>query len=444
MRAKKVIYWTPEEDAELKRLYIDERKGVKEVGKLMGRKVLGVKSRLNLLGIRHKDQSPPWSTEEDRILRECFDKSMSSTTISKIIKRTSKAISYRRRELELHSREAGERWTPEQDTTLQELVRNKISVREIAEHFGKKRAAINARMGRLDIRLSEERPKQWTPDEDALLTKLFNEGRSRKEMAEILRIRHAQLSNRLARLNLRTKQNPSLLSRYSEEQIQKVIDMYVGGVRTKEIVEQSSVPEATVYYIINSRNIPKRRQPMRKDAWTDEEKTQMVALLNAGKSINEIAIELDRGISGVVSACRKLGLRGQYQALKDERNEEKRHMIENLDGRLRYILGVTERRAVKLDMDFELTFDNLKTLYEKQKGRCYYSGIPLSVITHDPYLMSVDRVDSLKGYTEDNVVFAAWHVNFMKQDLNETQFLDLCRKITEHQSNCPRKAESDG
>lgn len=49
----------------------------------------------------------------------------------------------------------------------------------------------------------------------------------------------------------------------------------------------------------------------------------------------------------------------------------------------------------------------LKDLFKEQKGLCYYSGekmIQKSRITHDPYQMSIERLDEQLGYVENNCV----------------------------------------
>jgi hypothetical protein len=54
------------------------------------------------------------------------------------------------------------------------------------------------------------------------------------------------------------------------------------------------------------------------------------------------------------------------------------------------------------DTDFELSFDILTTIYNKQGGRCFYSGLPLDFGTkrRKP---SLERIDPLLPYTLKNV-----------------------------------------
>jgi hypothetical protein len=43
---------------------------------------------------------------------------------------------------------------------------------------------------------------------------------------------------------------------------------------------------------------------------------------------------------------------------------------------------------------------------------------------------SLDRIDSSKGYTIDNVQWVHKTVNLMKRELNQQDFIDICNKIS--------------
>jgi hypothetical protein len=43
---------------------------------------------------------------------------------------------------------------------------------------------------------------------------------------------------------------------------------------------------------------------------------------------------------------------------------------------------------------------------------------------------SVDRIDSSKGYFLDNIRWVHKTINYMKMDLEDIEFLNLCRNIT--------------
>jgi len=67
-------------------------------------------------------------------------------------------------------------------------------------------------------------------------------------------------------------------------------------------------------------------------------------------------------------------------------------------------------------------------LYYKQDGKCALSGETLTRIGLEDkginnYNISIDRIDSTKGYTVDNIQLVGAIINIMKNDIEEKDFL---------------------
>lgn len=110
------------------------------------------------------------------------------------------------------------------------------------------------------------------------------------------------------------------------------------------------------------------------------------------------------------------------------RDAERRYSIkhESLHQHIRVLLRYKGREG--------LTSDFIMALYEKQNGLCALSGIPLTwdakkgrVLTN----LSIDRIDSSKGYDADNVQLVCRIVNIMKNNLSQDSFIVWCSKIAE-------------
>jgi hypothetical protein len=94
------------------------------------------------------------------------------------------------------------------------------------------------------------------------------------------------------------------------------------------------------------------------------------------------------------------------------------------------------RKRSKVTCD--LTLDYLLDLWQKQDGRCFYSGIPMEFARwgcgRKAYSVSLDQKVASGGYTKDNVVLCCWAVNSGKNDLPLIEYIDICKKVTEHWS----------
>lgn len=73
-------------------------------------------------------------------------------------------------------------------------------------------------------------------------------------------------------------------------------------------------------------------------------------------------------------------------------------------------------------IEFNLSYEFLLSLFNKQSGLCYYTNYPLKIFGKKDFdTISVDRINSNKGYTEDNVVYCLNCINTMKSnsDIND-------------------------
>jgi hypothetical protein len=97
-----------------------------------------------------------------------------------------------------------------------------------------------------------------------------------------------------------------------------------------------------------------------------------------------------------------------------------------------------KRRADTRKISFDISSKYLKELYVEQDGLCYYSNMPISMVKrdpkvlHDPFKMTIDRIEPSKGYVVGNVVWCAYCVNSMKQKMPLKTFIGVCRAITKN------------
>jgi hypothetical protein len=95
-------------------------------------------------------------------------------------------------------------------------------------------------------------------------------------------------------------------------------------------------------------------------------------------------------------------------------------------------------RAKRLDYEFNLNGKFLWELFLKQNRKCALSGIEIGfpqawgVKSKTDITASLDRIDSNKGYTKDNVQWVHKHINTMKMHMTDMEFISICKKVAEY------------
>ena len=109
-------------------------------------------------------------------------------------------------------------------------------------------------------------------------------------------------------------------------------------------------------------------------------------------------------------------------------------------GRARYLLYQAKGRSKKLGIDFSLDEQWLVSKFKEQENRCSLTGLEFDFNhgkglyrTKNPYAPSLDRIDCLKGYTEDNVRLICSCVNIALNDWGKEILLTWIPKFLELQ-----------
>lgn len=89
------------------------------------------------------------------------------------------------------------------------------------------------------------------------------------------------------------------------------------------------------------------------------------------------------------------------------------------------------RHRVRNIKDFTITEIDIQDILEQQDFKCYYTGLDFSA-EDQGMLPSIDRIDSSRGYTKDNIVVCLGCVNIMKNILPIEKFLKMCRLIAQN------------
>ena len=156
---------------------------------------------------------------------------------------------------------------------------------------------------------------------------------------------------------------------------------------------------------------------------TSERKNKNVVwkcLCNCGKITYVISSNLNRGNTRSCGCLRK-ARKGPLNPMWTGRGDLSGNRFYNF-----------ERSAKERNLVFEVTIDFLWELFLKQERKCALTGDFLVLEKHAENLGSLDRIDSSKGYTKDNVQWVRCDINYLKQNIKDDHFILLCKKVANY------------
>jgi len=109
-------------------------------------------------------------------------------------------------------------------------------------------------------------------------------------------------------------------------------------------------------------------------------------------------------------------------------------------GRITCLILAAKRRANKKQIEFDLSEQFITELLRKQNNKCAITQIEFDTLKEysnrtRPFAISIDRIDSLKGYTGDNVRLVCVAVNYALNEFGETIFHKICKAYLEVQNS---------
>ena len=133
------------------------------------------------------------------------------------------------------------------------------------------------------------------------------------------------------------------------------------------------------------------------------------------------------------------GFRGGKEKLCrtcEKKKKDDRRGHQTADQIINSLINACRNNAIERKMngrmscgEFSLTQDIIWEIYHSQHGKCIYSNKKLIFNHNDMNKISIDRIDSSKGYTRENIQLVSKYVNWMKLDTREDEFLYLISSI---------------
>ena len=93
-----------------------------------------------------------------------------------------------------------------------------------------------------------------------------------------------------------------------------------------------------------------------------------------------------------------------------------------------------------------LTLNDVREQWQKQKGVCPYSGIKMILpetsknrTMDNPRWASIDRIDTKKPYDKDNIQIVCVSINYAKNGFSDSCIRDFIQEIRSNPSDCCNK-----
>lgn len=98
------------------------------------------------------------------------------------------------------------------------------------------------------------------------------------------------------------------------------------------------------------------------------------------------------------------------------------------------------RGAQMRGIEISITKPDIFSALEEQENKCALSGISIRIaLSHKEHragktTASLDRIDSSKGYTKENVQWVHKDINIIKQSYTDEYFISMCKAVAAHNS----------
>jgi hypothetical protein len=223
-----------------------------------------------------------------------------------------------------------------------------------------------------------------------------------------------------------------------------IIEEYVTKRRSlKEMCVILKISEATFVRLLKERNIKKapedlsgqtfnRWNVIKLDKRDINHDSKWICKCECGKIKSVYAGSLK---SGQTKSC------GCWNKESSRKRGQDRAYNSNVHGNLiNQIIWGADRRNIERPESRQKLRELIESQYIKQNGKCSLTGEDLYFdnkndignIVYGSGNLSVDRIDSSKGYIEGNIQLVKKWVNISKNSMSQQEFIESCRKVVDY------------
>lgn len=275
----------------------------------------------------------------------------------------------------------------------------------------------------------KEGKNHWTGEEIKFLKDFFDKF-STEELANILgrgkRTTELKLQSlKLFRIKHWTEKEISILiEKYPELGSIKILNLLPG--RTKNQIGNKAY-ELGIEYSINYQYLGKKFGRLLVEERLDNKGkfTRWKCLCDCGKNVITLGTEL---LKGRVRSCGCLAK--QINESRCGNKSPKWKGIGLISGKM-YNRMLSNARCRRLECN--ISHEYISKLFNSQLNKCAISGLEIKISTKPgETTASLDRIDSSKGYIENNVQWVHKDINRMKWEFSDEKFINYCKIIANY------------
>lgn len=204
-----------------------------------------------------------------------------------------------------------------------------------------------------------------------------------------------------------------------------VKDYESGTISIRNIAKKYKVGKSTVKKVLFKENIPIKNKTNVYHL-SEQEINKIVELYSAGEPTKNIAIFLRVSESCILNYLTKKNIQKRLGGFPFTGDDPRRYSRDPND----QFMNIYENGAKKRNLNFELAAEKFREL---TNSNCHYCGsapLPRNIGTSQKLVCNgIDRINSKFGYTDKNTVPCCSICNTMKSNLSYELFVQNCTKI---------------
>jgi len=116
-------------------------------------------------------------------------------------------------------------------------------------------------------------------------------------------------------------------------------------------------------------------------------------------------------------------------------NKFKQLIFDNLTRKEKITIWNLVNNCKNRDSNTKVNIQFIIDLYNKQKGNCNISNIPLILFPRNINTISLDRIDNNQKYNLDNINLVIWPINNMKNSMSTQETINILNDIKQNINN---------